>query len=449
MNAVIKILQIGEGNFLRAFAEHFVQEANEQGIYDGKVAICQPRKNANVINALKNQNCKYNIFLKGRLNGEIINEVKPIDCVEECIDTVNEYGKLENIFCKDELEIVISNTTEAGICFVESDKMNESPNVSFPAKVTTLLYNRFKRGKSGLVFLPVELIENNGSELKKCIIKYAELWSLGNDFINYIEKECSFCNTLVDRIVTGKAEFEKDECAVSCEPYSSWMIEADEKAQSVIPFCRLDMGAKFVKSVAPYRERKVKILNGVHTMSVLAGYNAGFKIVRDMVCDKTFKAYIDKGLSEEIFKTINLEQKELNDFAQSVLERFNNPFIDHKLLDISLNSISKFKARCLCSLLDYYNKFGKVPSVLSFSFAALINFYENFENKNYPVNDVENVLNFFKAEHSDIVFDVLANTDFWDDDLTKIDNLYSKVSGYFNDIKALGVRPAMEKLLNE
>lgn len=168
-----------------------------------------------------------------------------------------------------------------------------------------------------------------------------------------------------------------------------------------------------------------------------------------MINDKDFKAYIDKGLNEEIIKTIDLDENELKAFANSVIERFNNPFIDHKLLDISLNSVAKFKARCLCSLLDYYNKFGKIASVLSFSFAALINFYENFENKDYPVNDVESVLHFFKAKHNDIVFDVMANVGFWGEDLTKIDGLYKKVKAYFDDIKSLGISKAMEKLLDE
>ena len=184
-------------------------------------------------------------------------------------------------------------------------------------------------------------------------------------------------------------------------------------------------------------------------MSVLAGYNAGFTIVRDMVNDETFKAYINKGLNEEILKTIDLDESELKVFAGGVLERFNNPFIDHKLIDISLNSVAKFKARCLCSLLDYYNKFGKVTSVLSFAFAAVINFYKDFENKDYPVNDVEIVLDFFKDKHEDIVFDFLAKVDFWGEDLTKIDGLYKKVKAYFDDIKALGINKTMEKLLNE
>ena len=446
---MIKVLQIGEGNFLRAFFEHFVELSNEMGVFDGKVAICQPRKNTKIINALKEQNGEYNILLRGRLNGEVINEVKHINCIEKCIDTVGEYDELKKTFCLDALELVVSNTTEAGICFDENDKLEASPNVSFPAKVTALLYESYKENKKGLVFLPVELIENNGTELKKCILKYAKLWNLEDDFISYIENECSFCNTLVDRIVTGKAEYENDNCAVACEPYASWLAEADEKAKSVIPFEKVNMGFKFVNSIIPYRERKVKILNGVHTMSVLAGYNAGFTIVRDMVNDDLFKAYINKGLNEEILQTIDLDKDELNFFAQSVLERFNNPFIDHKLLDISLNSVAKFKARCLCSILDYYNKFGKVPNVLSFAFAGLINFYENFQNKDYPVNDIESVMEFFKSKHGDIVFDTLSNTDFWGEDLTKIDSFYATVKKHFDNIKELGVKGAMEIVTNE
>ena len=215
---MIKILQFGEGNFLRAFAEHYIQAANEKGIYDGKVAICQPRKNNTVINALKKQNNEYDIILKGRLNGKIIDEVQHINCIEKCIDTVLETEELESTFCSHSLELIISNTTEAGICYNGNDKAENFPNISFPAKITYLLKKRFDLGKSGLVFLPVELIENNGNELKNCILKYAKLWNLGDEFINFVENECSFCNTLVDRIVTGKVEYESDACAVSCEP---------------------------------------------------------------------------------------------------------------------------------------------------------------------------------------------------------------------------------------
>lgn len=446
---MIKVLQIGEGNFLRAFFEHYVQLSNEKSVFDGKVAICQPRKNTKIINALKKQSGEYNILLKGRLNGEVINEVKHIDCIEKCIDTVGEYDELVKTFCLDSLEIVVSNTTEAGICFDENDKLENSPNVSFPAKVTALLFERYKQNKKGLIFLPVELIENNGTQLKKCIIKYAELWNLEDDFISYIENECSFCNTLVDRIVTGKAEYKDDNCAVACEPYASWLVEGDEKAKSVIPFEKVNMGFKFVDSIIPYRERKVKILNGVHTMSVLAGYNSGFTIVRDMVNDDLFKAYINKGLNEEILKTIDLDKNELSSFAQSVLERFDNPFIDHKLLDISLNSVAKFKARCLCSILDYFSKYKKVPNILSFAFAGLINFYEDYQSKDYPVNDIESVMDFFKKEHCDIVFDTLSNIDFWGQDLTKLDSLYDTVKKHYDNIKNQGIKTAMEIAVNE
>lgn len=445
---MIKILQIGEGNFLRAFAEHYIQCALEAGISDGRAAICQPRSNTSVINALKKQNGKYNILIKGRLGGELVNKVKPIDCIEECIDTLGEYDRLKKLFKSRELELVISNTTEAGICFDEKDKIKDSPSISFPAKVTALLYERFKAGKEGLVFLPVELIESNGDALKSCILKYAELWSLESEFIDYINLECHFCNTLVDRIVTGKTEYKDDNCAVACEPYSSWLIEADDYAKSKIPFTRLDMGAKFVDSISPYRERKVKILNGAHTMSVLAAYNAGHTIVRDMVNDRLFGAYIKKGLNEEILKTIDLPENELKEFANGVIERFGNPFIDHRLLDISLNSVSKFKTRCLCSYLDYYNKFKKAPDVLSFSLAALISFYENPNEKAYTVNDIDSVLSFFGEAHGDLVYEVMKNSDFWDLDLTEIDGAYDKVKLHFDEIKKHGVKAAMEKLIN-
>lgn len=233
---MIKVLQIGEGNFLRAFVEHFIELSNEKGVFDGKVAICQPRKNTKVINALKEQNGEYNILLRGRLDGRVINDVKHIDCIEKCIDTVGEYDELKKTFCLDSLQIVVSNTTEAGICFDENDRFENSPNISFPGKITALLFERYKKSKSGLVFLPVELIENNGTELEKCIIKYAKLWNLESGFINFIENKCSFCNTLVDRIVTGKAEYKNDNCAVALEPLKQGEVADGIKILDDIPF---------------------------------------------------------------------------------------------------------------------------------------------------------------------------------------------------------------------
>ena len=430
-----KFLQFGEGNFLRAFAEEYIQEVFEED-KKTRVTICQPRTNTRVINALKAQNCRYEVILRGMLGGKIVDERKEINCVESCIDTVGEYEKLKSVFCSDELEAVISNTTEAGICYVESDKMSDSPSVSFPAKLTALLYERFTLKKSGLVFIPVELIENNGAELKKCILKYADLWSLGEDFASYVNGECSFCNTLVDRIVTGHTEGDSDPCSVSCEPYKSWIIEADERARAVISFKNIT----FTDDLKAYRIQKVRILNGIHTMTVPSAYMAGFSIVRDTVRDNLFSSYIEKG-SREIKATLPMNS---DGFAKSVIERFDNPFIDHKLTDILLNSISKFKVRCLDTLIDYYNKYNSLPSVLTFSLAALISFYLSGDS---AVNDGKEVMQYFASKPS--VSDILKNADLWGRDLTEIDGLENRVISYFESIENGGIINAVKEVVNE
>ncbi|MCM1286382.1 MAG: tagaturonate reductase [Acetobacter sp.] len=444
---MMQILQIGEGNFLRAFAEYYLELAKNNNTFDGSVTICQPRNNTKTINMLKEQDYKYNILLKGRKNNRIVDETVMIDCVSSCIDTVGEYDKLVKLFKSSNLEIVISNTTEAGICFNAEDKIENSPNVSFPAKVTALLYERYIENSSPLIFLPVELIDNNGDELKKCIIKYAKLWALPDAFTEYINS-CHFCNTLVDRIVTGHTEYENDCCAVACEPYGSWIISADDTAKKKLSalFNKID-DITYSDNLSAYRNRKVRILNGAHTMSVLAGYNMGFNIVRDMLKDDTINSFIRKGLYDEIIPTINMPEDVLRAFADSVLERFDNPFIDHKLFDISLNSVSKFKARCLGSIIDYINIFNKAPSALSFAFAEMINFYYN--RNGYTPNDSESVTSFFSDKHFDIVSDTLSNADFWDMDLTQVDYLYNEVKKYYDKIVNLGVRKAMEGVCNE
>ncbi len=455
----VKILQFGEGNFLRAFADYYIQLANESKAYKGSIAVCQPRNNTAVINALKRQNCKYNIIIRGKNDGRIIDEVKEINCISRAIDTVGEYDSLVELLKSDALEMIISNTTEAGICFHENDIIGDSPNVSFPAKVTALLFERHKAGKGGLVFLPVELIENNGDTLRECIIKYINLWNLDKNFIDYVKSNCSFCNTLVDRIVTGRIDYENDKCAVACEPYASFIIQADDKAERLLPFKNLNVNISFVDDLRVYRSRKVRILNGAHTMSVLAAYHMGFDIVRDMIQDDLMNAYIKKGLFEEVMPTIDLPDKELISFADSVLERFDNPFIDHKILDISLNSVSKFKARCLCTLLDYWEQTGALPGIICFGLAALINFYNgrydngkfigNRNGESYEINDSKNVLDFFEKAYreNNVVKDVLSNKDFWDIDLTEIDGLYDTVKKDYDNIKLYGMRSAVEKVV--
>lgn len=454
-----KIIQIGEGNFLRAFIDYYIQLAKEKDGYDGDVVICQPRNNTKIIDALRSQDCKYNVLLRGRYNGKVVDDIKEINCISRAVDTVSEYADLVELFKSDDLQLVISNTTEAGICFNANDKISDSPNVSFPAKLTALLYERYKADKSPVVFLPVELIENNGDALKACVIKYIKLWNLEDEFISFVSNECSFCNTLVDRIVTGHVDYKNDVCAVACEPYECFIIQADDRARAILPFSDKIGNISYVDDLMPYRTRKVRILNGAHTMSVLAAYHMGFDIVRDMMQDELMNKYVKKGLYEQVIPTIDLPAEELRVFADSVLERFDNPFIDHKLLDISLNSIAKFKARCLCSLIDYKRITGKLPAIICFGLAALINFYDGEfvdgkfigkrSDENYEIKDSNDVLEFFENafKSDDAVSSLLSNKDFWDADLTEIDGLCNLVKKYYNEIKTYGMRKAVEKVV--
>ena len=279
------------------------------------------------------------------------------------------------------------------------------------------------------MFLPVELIEDNGIELKNCILKYAKLWDFDEDFTDYVNTKCHFCNTLVDRIVTGHNQNDADPCSVTCEPYRLFIIDADDYSKLVLPFN--DDTVVFTDNIANYRTRKVRILNGVHTSTVLGAYLKGFDIVRDMVNDDYFKSYISDIL-EEIYPTIPLDKAVLEEYANSVLERFNNPFIDHKLLDISLNSVAKFKARVLPSILDYAKINGTAPLNLSKSLAYLIAFYNHKSAREYKVHDSETVLSFFEGKPS--ISDVLDNTDFWGVKLTEIPNMKNVVEEFYNEI---------------
>lgn len=443
------IIQFGEGNFLRAFTEYYIQTAKNNGVANYSLAICQPRKNNKVISALKMQDNKYNVLIRGRRNGEIINDVMHIDCVDKCIDTTTELDFLKSVFVSNDLKIVISNTTEAGIAYSADDVCGDYFNCTFPAKITYLLHERFLRGADGILFLPVELIENNADELKECVLKYVDLWQFGDDFKQYVINECSFCNTLVDRIVTGYTEYKDDKCAVACEPYGSWIIQADSRCKQLLPD-NISNDIVFTNDITPYRTRKVRILNGVHTMSVLAAFLCDIDIVRDMMNDEIFSKYINIGLGE-IKQTIDLPQGELDSFASAVLERFNNPFIDHKLLDISLNSVSKFKARCLDTLLDYVKINYQLPKILTFSLAALIAFYMHSDShREYEVRDSESVLSFFNAQtNENAVLNTLKNTEFWGRDLTEIDNLQKRVEKYYNEICAAGMKDAVKSAVYE
>lgn len=456
-----KVLQFGEGNFLRAFADYLVDVMNEKNLFGGSVVICQPiEKGLSAV--INEQNGLYTLMLRGRENGESVEKTRIIESVSRCINPYENFDALLSVAKSEDLSVIISNTTEAGISFSADDKFSDAPPASYPAKLTRLLFERFEHfsgsDESKLLILPVELIENNGDALFGCVNKYADLWNLGDDFKNWLKK-CCFSNTLVDRIVTGYPAKEKDSICEklgyndnlldTAEPFFFWALEVPENFREVFPADKSGLNAVFCEDISGYKKRKVRILNGSHTASVLGAYLAGYDIVRDMMNDADFDKFIRDTLAGEIIPYIDLPEKELLEFAEAVFQRFNNPFIDHKLLDISLNSVSKFKARCLPSLLDCVND-GKFPKHLLFSMACLIEFYHAKERNGemYEVRDDKTVLDFFEKafEKENYAAEIMSNTSFWGVNLCEIDSAEDFVTLCCNTICNAGVKSAMELL---
>lgn len=471
-----RVLQFGEGNFLRAFADWMIDMANEEGVYEGSIVLCQPIAQGlgELLNA---QDCDYTHVMRGLENGQKTEIVRPITSVSRCINPYEDYEALLAMARSADLEVVISNTTEAGIAYHEGDTLADRPASSFPAKVCAFLYERYKHFNGaedkGLLFLPVELIDNNGANLRRIVLQYAAEWQLEPAFIRWVETCNEFTSTLVDRIVTGYPRTEaealeerfgyKDNAIVTSEIFNLWVIEGDEAWADKLPIHKTSANVIWTKDVKPYKKRKVRILNGGHTASVLAAYLAGHEIVLDMMGDPVFEGFLNKVLFEEVIPTIDLPKQELEDFANAVKDRFNNPFIKHKLLDISLNSCSKWCARCMPSLLDSAKATGKLPMGLAFSLAAFIKFYDvqnteagwvghRADGSEYPVKDDAAVLEFMaaawaKATPAETANAVLSNTAFWNGtDLTGVPQLEQTVATLLGRLATEDIRTVMQSL---
>lgn len=472
-----KILQFGEGNFLRAFVDWMIDEANERGDYKGSIVLCQPiASNPVMKDLINNQEGIYTVAMRGIENGEAVEKTRVITSISRCINAYDDYEELVKIACSEALEVIVSNTTEAGITYKKGDQLSDTPPSSFPAKITSLLYERYKAFNGdmnkGLLFLPVELIDFNGDNLKRIILQYAREWNLETNFIEWIEKANKFTNTLVDRIVTGYPKdqityFEeklgyKDNIIVTCELFNLWVIEGEKEWANILPIHKGSANVIWTEDVKPYKMRKVRILNGGHTSTVLAAYLAGHNVVLDFMQDDIFKKYLDKLLYEEVIPTIPLPKEELEAFTKAVGDRFANPYIRHKLLDISLNSCSKFKARCLPSLLEYQEKTGELPTLLTFSLAAFICFYKGtmidgvytgtrMDGTTYQIADDKEVLDFFatawEKDSVEVVKETLSNEGFWGQDLTKINGLLKCVESDVLGIEQLGMKEFVKTLL--
>ena len=475
----IVVLQFGEGNFLRAFADQMIDIANEQGVTNFGIAVVKPREKGD-LSLFRQQDNLYTVLLRGYQDGKIVDEARVITSIQRSVQCYSQYEEYAALAREETLKLVVSNTTEAGIAFDPEDRFERCPPDTFPGKLTKLLYQRYQHfdadPERGLVMLPCELNEKNGERLRHCVEQYIALWELGEDFRRWVEESCVFCCTLVDRIVTGSPKEEREALAQRlgyedqlldvAEPFAFWGIERQSEAvEKAFPLHRAGLPVVFTSDLTPYRERKVRILNGAHTATALAGYLAGIDTVGQLMKDPVFSAYIKKIVYEEIVPTVPLPRAEAVEYADAVLERFENPFIRHQLFDISLNSVSKWKTRVLPSLKDSLEAEGKLPALLTFSFAALLAFYraadkekncvkgrrDGARGEEYLIRDDEQVLQFF-AEHSagDSVEQyaaAAARGPFWGEDLSALPGFVEQVSAYLRRILDVGMKAAAAELI--
>ena len=407
-----RVIQFGEGGFLRGFVDWMLQKVNESSDFNGNVVVVQPIE-MGMCDMLSAQNCVYTHVIRG-VEGV---DTTVVDVISRCVKPYDDFGAYLALAENPDFRFVVSNTTESGIVFSAEDKITDAPPKTFPAKVTLLLKRRFDLGLKGFIFLPCELIDRNGDNLKKCILKYAELWDLGADFCAWVENENVFTNTLVDRINTGFPRGEdlglgyEDNMLNTSEFFHLWVIETDYDLEAELPFSSAGLNVIVTPDkLEMYRTRKVRILNGAHTSLVPYAMLEGFDTVKSCIDDERMCNHLRKCVFDEICPTLDLPKDELLAYANSVVERFGNPYIKHYLSAISLNSVSKFKVRVLPSILEYIKRYNKMPETLIFAFAKLIEFYKT----DMPQDAPEVVA--FMRDHS--VAEILANEELWGQDLS-------------------------------
>jgi len=462
----LKDLQFGEGRFLRAFADYMLDVSNAKGITDFGIYIVKPRANGS-FEEFAAQNYLYTVLLRGFVNGKIHTHKHIVTGVTGAVNPYADYELYESLSERPELRFIISNTTEAGIIYNEEDRLSDKPPETFPGKLTKFLYKRFvffdKAPDKGLIILPTELIEQNGGTLKAICLKLSELWWLPPAFSDWLNDSNIFCDTLVDRIVTGfpadeakKLENEwgyTDKFIVCAEPFAQWVIACaeHETVHAAFPLDKAGLPVIFTDNLDIYRERKVRILNGGHTALMPVAYLLGKDTVGSAVRKHSgLRRFLEWAVDEELAASLEHNADDLKQFARTVMERFENPYIKHELIAISMNSISKFKTRVLPAIKAIYEKTGTPPKALCFSLAALIVFYSGKKDGakfigrrdrlTYEINDSPEVLEFF-AENAvlppnALTEALLRQTRFWGEDLTKIQGLSDMVSGYLQDIRA-------------
>ena len=466
----IRILQFGGGNFLRAFVDWMIDILNKETDFNGGIAVVKPTAGGDYSD-LKSQDGLFTVILDGIKDGEVVAEKTLVTAVQQVVNAYTEWESYLALAENPDLRFVVSNTTEAGIVFNAEDSFEASPPQEFPAKLTRWLFRRFEHFQGdvskGCILLPCELIEDNGGALKRTVLQYADLWKLGNAFKQWIHAANHFCSTLVDRIVSGfptdraddvqNALDYQDTLLVAGEYYHSWVIQANDIVRAELPFDRTDLNVEFVNNLAPYREMKVRLLNGAHTAMVPVGYLAGLRFVKEAMDKDTVSAFVESLLLEEAAKTLNFPDAVKRKFVADVLDRFRNPLLKHQLISISLNSTSKFVSRLLPTLKDYLLEEGQLPRRIVFAFSALIRFYKGeIDGEKIELKDDPNTIDFFAsqwkaydAQHQDLkafTTKILSNTSIWGENLTGLEHLVETVTDNLEAIENKGVLESIKSL---
>lgn len=473
-----RIIQFGEGNFLRCFVDWIVYRMNRKTDFNSSVVVVQPIEKG-MVDWLNGQDCLYHVNLQGRLNGEVVNSLTRIDCISRALNPYTQNQAFMALADQPEVRFVISNTTEAGIAFDPSCKLLDAPASSYPGKLTQLLYRRFQTFKGdktkGLIIMPCELIFLNGHHLKECIYKYIELWKddFGEDYAKFKEwftKYCYVCATLVDRIVPGFprkdiAKIQKQICyednlVVQGEAFHLWVIEKPENMsiaalKKEFPAEKAGLNVLIAPSEKPYHERKVTLLNGPHTVLSPVAYLSGINIVRDACNHPVVGKYIHKVQFEELMQTLNLPMDELQKFAADVLERFNNPYVDHQVTSIMLNSFPKYETRDLPGVKTYLERKGELPKGLVFGLAAIITYYkggDRFDGAEIVPNDAPEIMQLLKdlwatGDTHRVAEGVLSAEFIWHEDLNNIPGMTQLVKEYLDKIQAEGMLNAVKSIL--
>ena len=462
-----RIIQFGEGNFLRAFVDWIIYNMNQKAGFNSSVVIVQPLENG-MVNMLNEQDGLYHVNLQGLQNGKEVDSIQLIDVVSRGLNPYAQYDEFLKLAEIPEMRFVISNTTEAGIAFDPSCKLEDAPAKSYPGKLTQLLFHRFNvfngAMDKGLIIFPCELIFDNGKVLKKCIDQYIELWNLGEDFKHWFDTACGVYCTLVDRIVPGYPRDSigqildriglDDKLVVKGEIFHLWVIEAPKTVEKEFPADKAGLNVLFVPCEKPYHDRKVTLLNGPHTVLSPVGYLAGLDTVKECCDDPVIGRFVKKVMFDELLETLDLPRVELTQFADAVLERFRNPFVKHFVTSIMLNSFPKFKTRDLPGLKIFLERKGVLPSGLVLGLAAIVTYYKGGKRgkdeivlKDDPV--IIELLNNLWADGSpiDVAKGVLGAEFIWGEDLNLIPGLTDRLADYIRMIQDKGMIETVKSIL--